>query len=132
MLERSDTTVYASQQNISATSGPSAWLQLDVDSFNGSTVGERVAQAAASINADILSPSGLAYNGNLTLLDPTFPGYETFTTEAMVDTAHALGLSVKVWTVNRLNTVDQLYGWGVDGIITDYVSLPFALVARAH
>jgi GH25 family lysozyme M1 (1,4-beta-N-acetylmuramidase) len=37
--------------------GPSNWLAgIDVDSFEGSTVGERVARAAASIGADYLSP----------------------------------------------------------------------------
>ena len=37
--------------------GASDWLAgIDIDSFQGETVGERVARAAASINADILSP----------------------------------------------------------------------------
>lgn len=37
--------------------GPSNWLAgIDIDSFEGATVGERVARAAASINADYISP----------------------------------------------------------------------------
>lgn len=41
--------------------GPSNWLAgLDIDSFQGATIGERVARAAASIKADILSPVGSA------------------------------------------------------------------------
>jgi len=37
--------------------GPSNWLAgIDIDSFPGDTIGERVARAAASINATFLSP----------------------------------------------------------------------------
>lgn len=37
--------------------GASDWLAgIDIDSFEGETIGERVARAAASIKADILSP----------------------------------------------------------------------------
>jgi hypothetical protein len=36
--------------------GPSNWLAgIDIDAFNGATIGERVARAAASIKADYLS-----------------------------------------------------------------------------
>ncbi len=34
--------------------------------------------------------------------------------------AHALGLEVKVWTVNDLDSMEALVSMGVDGIITDY------------
>lgn len=40
----------------------------------------------------------------------------------MIDTAKSLGLTVKPYTIDRLNTVEQLDALGVDGIITDYVS----------
>jgi hypothetical protein len=37
--------------------GASDWLAgIDIDTFEGETIGERVARAAASIKADILSP----------------------------------------------------------------------------
>jgi GH25 family lysozyme M1 (1,4-beta-N-acetylmuramidase) len=37
--------------------GASNWLAgIDIDSFPGATIGERVARAAASIKADFLSP----------------------------------------------------------------------------
>ncbi|TFY54727.1 hypothetical protein EVJ58_g8689 [Rhodofomes roseus] len=95
------------------------WLAgLRLDSFSGPTVGHRVAQAAHSIGADILSPSARSFFSPA--LDPAMEGYEAFTTKEMVDEAHKLGISVKVWTVNRLNIVEQMLDWKVDGIITDY------------
>lgn len=41
----------------------------------------------------------------------------------MIETARQLGLAVKPYTVDRLNTVEQLDELGVGGIITDYVGL---------
>jgi len=40
-------------------------------------------------------------------------------TEALVAEAHALGLRVVPWTVNRTEDMARLIAWGVDGIITD-------------
>lgn len=94
-------------------------ISIDVDSFSGATIPERAAQAAASISADILSPSGTSY-GSLAV-DPSMKGYVAFTTKAMVDMAHSLGVKVIPWTINRLNLVESLvYTANVDGIITDY------------
>lgn len=77
--------------------GPSDWLAgIDVDSFPGSTVGERVARAAKSIKADILSPVVVAYASKVN--DPSLPGYIPFTNKTMVDVAHQLGMLVKPWT----------------------------------
>ena len=36
-----------------------------------------------------------------------------------IDEAHALGLEVVVWTVNKPDDIRRLAGWGVDGIISD-------------
>lgn len=80
--------------------GASNWLAgIDIDKFNGSDIGARVAQAAASINADFLSPVGTAYASLAT--DPTLAGYIPFVNKSMVDTAHSLGIDVKPWTVNK-------------------------------
>ncbi|KDQ13712.1 hypothetical protein BOTBODRAFT_175417 [Botryobasidium botryosum FD-172 SS1] len=96
----------------------SLWLAgLRPDSFPAPTVGEQLVLAANSIGASIISPAAL-YEGSAAL--PTLPGYKPFTTKAMVDQAHKIGISVKPWTINALSVVDQLVGWGVDGIITDY------------
>ncbi|EPT04407.1 hypothetical protein FOMPIDRAFT_1040162 [Fomitopsis schrenkii] len=95
------------------------WLAgLRLDSYPGPTVGHRVAQAARSLGADILSPSAKSFFG--TVADPSMDGYETFTTKQMVDEAHRLGLRVVLWTVNRMNIAEQMLDWKVDGIITDY------------
>ncbi|KAB5594275.1 Glycerophosphoryl diester phosphodiesterase [Ceratobasidium theobromae] len=102
-----------------ANNTTSTWLAgLRLDSFPGSTLGVQLAQAAHSIGADILSPA--ATDSTSGSLDPNIPGYKTFTTEEMVKEAHKSGMLVKPWTVNRLNIVEQVYAWGVDGIITDY------------
>jgi hypothetical protein len=79
---------------------------IDIDTFPGSTSQERVAQAAASINADILSPVATSYASNVT--DVNMPGFIPFTTKAMVDEAHKLGLKVEPWTPNRLNLIEYL------------------------
>ncbi|MDX1696332.1 MAG: glycerophosphodiester phosphodiesterase family protein [Ketobacteraceae bacterium] len=40
-------------------------------------------------------------------------------TKALIDRAHAHGLEVSVWTVNRLDIALRLYEWGIDSLITD-------------
>ncbi|EGO02809.1 hypothetical protein SERLA73DRAFT_102799 [Serpula lacrymans var. lacrymans S7.3] len=96
----------------------SPWLAgLRLDDFPGSSPDIRIAQAARAIDADILSPSTSFY---ITPPDPAAKGSTQFTTKEMVDEAHRLGMKVKPWTVNRLDIVDQIIEWEVDGIITDY------------
>jgi len=96
----------------------SPWLAgIDLSHFNGSTLSDRVVQAAASIGADILSPSATSESSKA--LDPEDDGYVPFTTSGMVACAHELGLLVKPWTVNHLNIVEKLIEYQVDGIITD-------------
>jgi glycerophosphoryl diester phosphodiesterase len=94
--------------------GKSPWLGgLDVDDFGGDVV-----KAAHSLNAFALSPvHGNPQDGRV-----TDPGYEPYTTEAMVDEAHALGMKVIPWTIDDPATMNKLIDDGVDGIITDYPS----------
>jgi glycerophosphoryl diester phosphodiesterase len=49
-------------------------------------------------------------------------------TEAAVQHAHALGIVVLPWTVNRPEEIRRLIAWGVDGIISDYPDLLAAMV----
>lgn len=65
----------------------SPWLAgLNLENFSGSSLGVKIANAAHSINATILSPS--AYDSPLSL-----------TTKEMVNQAHHLGMLVEPWTV---------------------------------
>ncbi len=92
--------------------GASPWLGgIDIDDFDGSLVA-----AVASFGADAISPvHGDPQGGSV--LDP---GYQPFTTQELVDEAHAAGIAVIPWTVNDIATMDQLLSYGVDGLITDY------------
>ncbi|EJD04400.1 PLC-like phosphodiesterase [Fomitiporia mediterranea MF3/22] len=98
---------------------PSPWLAgLDLHSFPGPSIGEKISQAAHALGADFLSPSAESYVTPKP--DPAMEGYVPFTTREMVKEAQRLGLEVKVWTVNRLNIVEEIMEWGIDGIITDH------------
>lgn len=92
--------------------GKSPWLGgLDVDDFGGDVV-----KAAHSFGAYALSPvHGTPQNGKV-----TDPGYQPYTTKAMVDEAHSFGMKVIPWTVDDPPTMNKLIDDGVDGIITDY------------
>jgi glycerophosphoryl diester phosphodiesterase len=48
--------------------------------------------------------------------------------EAHIQEAHALGLLVLAWTVNRPADMLRLVNWGVDGLISDRPDLALALV----
>ena len=49
-------------------------------------------------------------------------------TAAQIQEAHALGLFVWAWTVNRTADMRRLIGWGVDGLISDRPDLALALL----
>ncbi|GAA6031318.1 hypothetical protein JCM8097_005600 [Rhodosporidiobolus ruineniae] len=120
-----DTTIWAYPEgattgNLSVHgTGPSNWLAgLDIDTFEGETVGERVVRAAHAIKADIVSPTATSYAS--TAQDPALDGWIPFTNNSMVDTAHSLNMMVKPWTPNTLNLISYLIDIKVDGLITDY------------
>lgn len=54
------------------------------------------------------------------------PDFVTLT-EAAVQEAHDLGLSVLSWTVNQPSDMRRLIDWGVDGLITDRPDLAMAI-----
>ncbi|OJA18797.1 hypothetical protein AZE42_00855 [Rhizopogon vesiculosus] len=94
----------------------SPWLAgLRLESFPGPSLSEQMAQAAHSIQANVLSPTG-------TFLIPlsSHEGFSHFTTPEMISEAHRLGMKVIPFTVNRLDRVEGLIKDGADGIITDY------------
>lgn len=76
----------------------SPWLGgIRLDDLPGNTLGIRIALAAWSIGADILSPAAISSQSNSS--DPSQSGYLSFTTKEMIEKAHELGLLVKPWTV---------------------------------
>jgi glycerophosphoryl diester phosphodiesterase len=92
--------------------GKSPWLGgLDIDDFGGSPV-----RAVKSFGASALSP----VHGNPQGGHVDDPGYQPFTTKALVDEAHRAGIKVIPWTIDDVATSNKLIDDGVDGIITDY------------
>ena len=47
----------------------------------------------------------------------------TLVTEDSVRAAHAAGLEVHVWTVNRREDIEELLALQVDGVMSDYPDL---------
>jgi glycerophosphoryl diester phosphodiesterase len=89
---------------------PSAWLAgFDVDDHGGSV--PRLVKAAA----------GKVWS----------PLFRDLTRESLAE-AHALGLKVIPWTVNRAEDMDSLIEWGVDGLITDRPDLGRAALAKRN
>jgi len=73
----------------------SKWLAgLRIDEFPGANVGVKLANAAASIGAGILSAAAVSSDG-------TDHGYIPFTTKDMIRQSHELGMEVKPWTVSE-------------------------------
>lgn len=57
------------------------------------------------------------------------PDHADLTQELVIE-AHALGLAVIPWTVNRPADMRRLIGWGVDGLITDRPDLARTIIAQ--
>lgn len=53
----------------------------------------------------------------------TYSPHYALVTESMVEECHRKGVKIVPWTINDLETMQQQYLWGVDGIITDYPNL---------
>lgn len=53
-------------------------------------------------------------------------------TPRLLDTAHAAGVEVHVWTINDVATMRMLLAWGVDGIITDQADAALAVTAESR
>jgi glycerophosphoryl diester phosphodiesterase len=61
---------------------------------------------------------------------PTWgPDYRDLSPDTLAE-AHALGLRVVPWTVNRPEDMRRLIGWGVDGLITDRPDLARSVLAE--
>lgn len=61
-------------------------------------------------------------------LNAVHPHYKTLN-EGDVAAIQSLGLAVNVWTVNSASSIDRMYDWGVDTVITDEPVLALSLLA---
>jgi hypothetical protein len=77
----------------------SKWLAgLRLDEFPGANMEAKLANAAASIGADVLSPAAVSEPSGM---DPGDSEYIPFTTRDMIRRSHELGMAVKPWTVSE-------------------------------
>ncbi|KAI0823113.1 PLC-like phosphodiesterase [Trametes gibbosa] len=133
-MKKLDSTVVTSaliddETGLMPDNSTTPWLAgLRLDAFPGPTLSQQVAQAASHIGVDVLSPGAESFA--TPVLDPAMDGFVPFATREMVEEAHRLGLLVKPWTVNRMNIVEQLLDWKVDGIISDYPNVVRRLVKQ--
>lgn len=88
-----------------------------IEDYEGVEPAIAAALIAKDINSDIISPAEKTTSSSSTLSSSQ---YEPFVTKRVVDFAHDLDMEVKPWTVDTLDVVDEMYGYGVDGIITDW------------
>mgnify|MGYP001182236458 CR=1 FL=1 len=72
-------------------------------------------------NLDRLSFLPQIYSPNYQLLD-----------QAQIEAAQTLNIRVIPWTVNDEETIRELVGMGVDGLITDYPDLAIEVLAKIH
>jgi glycerophosphoryl diester phosphodiesterase len=86
---------------------PTAWLTM-------------VIPDAAAVAA------GLAANGHRALHP-----YDLVVDAALVETCHDLGLEVNVWTVDDPARMEQLVGFGVDGICTNLPDVALRVLGRS-
>jgi glycerophosphoryl diester phosphodiesterase len=63
---------------------------------------------------------------------PVWAPDHTDLTRDLVNEAHDLGLAVIPWTVNLTGDMARLFGWGVDGIVTDRPDCARQLLAAPH
>ena len=94
------------------------WLGgAKIEDYDGVDPTIAAALIAKDIKSDIISPAEKTSDSSSSLSSPQ---YTPFLTKQLVDFAHDLDMLVKPWTIDTLDVVDEVYGWGVDGVITDW------------
>lgn len=87
----------------------SKWLAgLRIHDFPGANVGVKIANAAASIRAGILSPdASLSVETGLDLSDPTYIPFAAV--KDMIRRSKELRMDVKPWTVSKRDELKQSF-----------------------
>ncbi len=85
----------------------------------------------AYLTFEVLAPEllvGRVVAAGHTAIHPYFAS----TSKALVDTAHAAGVEVNVWTVNDPDQIAQLAAIGADAVITDVPDIAREVLGRAN
>ncbi|WP_430646496.1 glycerophosphodiester phosphodiesterase family protein [Agromyces sp. GXS1127] len=89
-----------------------------------------VLRAAAAARTRSAAAMRRAVVGARALQIPERVGRLRLLSPALLETAHAAGLEVHVWTVNDESEMRRLLALGVDGIVTDRADLALRVVAQ--
>ena len=110
LLQLIDSYIYR-ETIIGPDNSTSKWLAgLRIDNFPGASLGEKISNAAASIDAGILSPD--ASLSVETGMDPSDPSYVPFgMMKDMIQRSHYLGMEVKPWTVSESDDKPTKVSW---------------------
>jgi glycerophosphoryl diester phosphodiesterase len=98
-------------------------------SFQSKALLAAEAQAPEVARAHLVGPTWLAYRDRLALrraeVQAVHP-HETLALPARIGSIHQAGKRVHVYTVDDPERMRRLWGWGVDGLITDVPELALA------
>ncbi|MDO4916241.1 MAG: glycerophosphodiester phosphodiesterase family protein [Rothia sp. (in: high G+C Gram-positive bacteria)] len=108
--------------------------EVIISSFDYLALAEFKRRAPQYCVAALMGPEMLASNWRTTLefidADAVHPDAAALTPE-LVDEMHAASFEINAWTVNSRGRANELFNWGVDGIITDYAH-EFVDLAKAN
>lgn len=109
-----------------------SWDRVTIQSFDFRVL-QVFQQKYPDVQLALLIENDLTWQQNIDSLGFTPPIYSCYfklLNEQTISELHAASMQVVPWTVNETNDMQQLIGWGVDGIITDYPDRLIGLVKK--